>query len=169
VTTSLAGSPRDRDRVLDRLVHRVDVARQVQSAGHEGQQLHPQRHRDARQLERQPALLDDVHPGQHGQQRRVGRRAQQIRGHQADRVLVERVQRQLDRVGRFQPGQGGPHRRVQFPGANGEQPQDGVRQQVTRQGAERDERGRVGPLHVVDDDEQRNPHGRALERFLHLP
>ena len=62
----------------------------------------------AQQLGQQERLPADA--GQHRQQRRVGRPAEQVRGDAGDRGLVQRGQRDLERAGCLQPRQRRPRR-----------------------------------------------------------
>ena len=73
------------------------------------------------------------------------------------------------RAGRRQPGQGRALRRGRLTGPDREQPQDPVRGELPGQRAERGQRGRVGPLHVVDRDQHRRAQRGPLERLLQLP
>ena len=110
-----------------------------------------------------------AHPGQRGQQRRVRRRAEQIGGEAGHRGVVQRAQRDRERVGRLQPR---PHRvlrRARLTGPDRDQPQDPVRGQPPGQRAERGHGGGVGPLRVVQTDQHRRPPGGPLEGFLHGP
>ena len=105
--------------------------------------------------------------GQHGEFL-PGGHAQRVGGHLGHRVVVERLQEDPDGPLLFQQVEQPVGVIVARGGTAGQEPGHGTGRQPRGQGPQGHERGRIGPLEIVQGDEQRPGAGSLLQRGLNL-